>query len=631
MAIYHLTIKPLRRAEGRTCAAAAAYRAAARLVHAPTGVVHDYRRRRGVEHTEIVLPPSTPDWALDRQELWDQAEQKEKRKDSCVAREHEISLPFELNEDQRLALARAYTSDLAARHKCAVDFSIHAPTKKNDERNFHVHVLCSTRKIDAAGFGEKCDREKTKTATQRKADLQIERKTWETFCNRALQLVGSPERVDCRPLSAQLPDQIAKIEAEILTAEEKKMQLLDEQRIGSHDLLPHPRRDEIRAGTPAALALLDSLSAPSGDDFSAPAKFDEEHIKANDWQAKTSRIVAPVQAPAAAWSSLSADATALLKRHQDDPHLAANDLADLAARAERIRATEHKAQRAATDEDTPLRISQQARAALAILEAVRLLLNLLLQKMGIGQIDPFSFSRVLAPSETNSAGLPHLERPADQMSLSLACQAEARERAQGRSDSPWSPTVQREAEEAEDATTQATEFHRRAVANLAALKVEAAKPAAIIALKAGTTWAKAHQQKLVAARSAIEKAAKHLFSCRADQTTKAKRANQLLQTARQEVEAITPSVKSSRAALAVQLPEGRKHREALDKACASGDPVAAADQIQQLQLLADRHQEQLEANRLEREGQEQEQQNDEDLDGQDDRSTHPTHRRDRNG
>ena len=54
MANYHLSVKPVKRSEGRSVTAAAAYRAADRVRDQQTGQVFDYTRKRGVEYAEIV-------------------------------------------------------------------------------------------------------------------------------------------------------------------------------------------------------------------------------------------------------------------------------------------------------------------------------------------------------------------------------------------------------------------------------------------------------------------------------------------------------------------------------------------------------------------------------------------------
>jgi hypothetical protein len=56
MAIYHCSIKPVPRAKGRTATGSAAYRTASRIRDVRTGEIFDYTRKRGVEHSELVLP-----------------------------------------------------------------------------------------------------------------------------------------------------------------------------------------------------------------------------------------------------------------------------------------------------------------------------------------------------------------------------------------------------------------------------------------------------------------------------------------------------------------------------------------------------------------------------------------------
>ena len=74
MAIYHASMKPVSRSSGRSAVASAAYRAGERLTNERDGITHDFSRKQGVEHTEIVLPEgSDADWARDRSDLWNAA------------------------------------------------------------------------------------------------------------------------------------------------------------------------------------------------------------------------------------------------------------------------------------------------------------------------------------------------------------------------------------------------------------------------------------------------------------------------------------------------------------------------------------------------------------------------------
>ena len=155
MAVYHLSVKTISRAKGRSATGAAAYRAGERIHDERTGIDHDYRRKSGVKYTEVFTPANAPEWARDRAKLWNAAEQKENRKNSTVAREFEIALPHELDEEQRKTLAQDFCKELQEQHKFAVDLAIHEPGKEGDNRNHHAHILCTTRRLDENGFTEK--------------------------------------------------------------------------------------------------------------------------------------------------------------------------------------------------------------------------------------------------------------------------------------------------------------------------------------------------------------------------------------------------------------------------------------------------------------------------------------------
>ena len=178
-----------------------------------TGQTFDYSIKRGVEHAEIVLPTACAkqdiNWARDREQLWNAAEQAENRSNSRVAREYEIALPHELTRPQRLELVRSFAAEIADRHGVAVDFAIHAPHRAGDERNWHAHLLATTRVIEPAGLGEKSTIEWSDT-NRRKAELEparaeIEaiRDLWEGLENEKFRELGLPFRVDRRSLKAQ--------------------------------------------------------------------------------------------------------------------------------------------------------------------------------------------------------------------------------------------------------------------------------------------------------------------------------------------------------------------------------------------------------------------------------------------
>ena len=204
MAIYHMSVKPVQRSKGRSSTAAAAYRAACVIEDKRTGLTHDYTKKEGVKHTEIITPLGVN--IPTRSELWNAAEAAEKRKDGCTAREYEVNLPHELNEQQRTELAQDFCRQLAKNHGIAVDLCIHKPTDKEvkagaDPRNHHAHILTTTRKITNDGLTDKADIEKS--GRKRKDDLKATRQLWSDTANKHLQKAGLENRIDSRSLKDQ--------------------------------------------------------------------------------------------------------------------------------------------------------------------------------------------------------------------------------------------------------------------------------------------------------------------------------------------------------------------------------------------------------------------------------------------
>ncbi|HAV2068401.1 TPA: Ti-type conjugative transfer relaxase TraA [Escherichia coli] len=209
MAIYHLSTQPLSRKDGRSAVAAAAYRSGTELADVRTGQVFDYTRKGGVLSAEIVTPEgiATPE----REALWNAAEAAENRKDARIAREWRAALPAELSDAERRELAREFGQYIADRFGVAVDVCVHAPDKDGDERNFHVHMLATTRQIEADGsLGKKAsielgnkDRERAGIPGTTQQELVEIRAHWAGLANFALERAGHSVRVDHRSYAVQ--------------------------------------------------------------------------------------------------------------------------------------------------------------------------------------------------------------------------------------------------------------------------------------------------------------------------------------------------------------------------------------------------------------------------------------------
>ena len=201
MAIYHCSVKVISRSDGRSVTGAAAYRSGSAIADERTGVTHDYTRKTGVDHVELLLPVNAPDWAHDRSRLWNAVEKIERRKDSQLAREVEVSIPRELRRDQMLALVRDFAHDQFVSRGMIADVAFH----HLDGDNPHAHILLTMRDIHPDGFGKK-----NRDWNSRDL-LQAWRIEWERHANAALERNGFDQRIDHRTLAAQGIDRTPQI------------------------------------------------------------------------------------------------------------------------------------------------------------------------------------------------------------------------------------------------------------------------------------------------------------------------------------------------------------------------------------------------------------------------------------
>jgi hypothetical protein len=197
MASYHLSVQLVKRSEGRSVVAMAAYRAGVLLKDERRDMEVDYRRRRGVVHAEILAPEDAAEWLLDRQSLWNGVERMEVRKDAQLAREINMALPHELTDAQRLELVREFVRDQFVSQGMIADIAIHSPVvdKGDDPRNHHAHVLLTMRHAGGGGLR----RVKTR-AWNSETMLLAWRRAWARHQNEALNLHGHRARVDHRSL-----------------------------------------------------------------------------------------------------------------------------------------------------------------------------------------------------------------------------------------------------------------------------------------------------------------------------------------------------------------------------------------------------------------------------------------------
>lgn len=225
----HIPVSIIKRSAGRSAVAAAAYRSGTKLTNEWDGMTHDYTRKGGIVHAEIMLPAHAPPEFADRSILWNSVEQIEKARDSQLAREIEAALPRELSGEQQLALVRAYVKDNFVDKGMCADFAIHDKGTGNP----HVHIMLTLRPLKENGqWGAKCrkaydldengqripdgkggwknHREDT-TDWNDKGNVEIWRAAWAACTNRALEATGHPALVDHRSYKRRGIDKIPSV------------------------------------------------------------------------------------------------------------------------------------------------------------------------------------------------------------------------------------------------------------------------------------------------------------------------------------------------------------------------------------------------------------------------------------
>lgn len=197
---YHLNVQAISRSarrgrSSRSVVAAAAYRSGQKLEVAPAVQkmikrmqndaerplvlpprarnLHDYRNKPGVIHSRIMVPTrmktggktgrtrqtKEDDWFYDREKLWNTVEAAEKRKDAQLARELNLFLPHVTDREQNIEMVEEFIRSNFTSKGMIADYAIHEPSERNDDRNVHVHIMLTMRRIKGDGFEEKKERE----------------------------------------------------------------------------------------------------------------------------------------------------------------------------------------------------------------------------------------------------------------------------------------------------------------------------------------------------------------------------------------------------------------------------------------------------------------------------------------
>ncbi|EJL9553342.1 MobA/MobL family protein [Salmonella enterica] len=215
MAIFHLDFKIVKRSEGRSSVAKAAYHARTRISDERTGDTYDYSRRTDLCGHFILAPVNAPEHIVkDSTALWNEVERVERQNNGQTARYFDVAIPAELNNDDKQKLVLEYCQKNFVEKGMIADIAFH----DLDSDNPHAHVMLTLKTIGPEGFGKK-----ERSWNDRKMSV-LWRESWSAMANSYLAAAGSSERIDHRSLQAQHEEALEKA-AVALDNEEKALWL----------------------------------------------------------------------------------------------------------------------------------------------------------------------------------------------------------------------------------------------------------------------------------------------------------------------------------------------------------------------------------------------------------------------
>ncbi len=213
MAIFHMSFQNISAGKGRSAIAGAAYRSGEKLFDQKEGRSYFYARSVMPE-SFILTPKNAPEWASDREKLWNEVERKDRRVNSRYAKEFNVALPVELSEDEQKELLTKYVQENFVDEGMVADVAIH----RDHLDNPHAHVMLTNRPFNPDGtWGLKSKREnildengnKTYTGNSRfprsrkvwlvdwdkKEKITEWRHNWAVSVNQVLEQKNIPERI----------------------------------------------------------------------------------------------------------------------------------------------------------------------------------------------------------------------------------------------------------------------------------------------------------------------------------------------------------------------------------------------------------------------------------------------------
>ena len=146
MAIFHMSFSNISAGKGRSAIASAAYRSGKKLFDQKEGRSYFYARSVMPE-SFILTPKNAPEWASDREKLWNEVEKNDRKSNSRYAKEFNVALPVELSESEQKELLTKYVQENFVDQGMVADVAIHCDHPDNP----HAHVMLTNRPFNPDG------------------------------------------------------------------------------------------------------------------------------------------------------------------------------------------------------------------------------------------------------------------------------------------------------------------------------------------------------------------------------------------------------------------------------------------------------------------------------------------------
>lgn len=185
MAIYHLSIRKIKRSAGQSVVQRAAYALRASFYDQLKNKMR-YNQNQHTAHLCFDLGTFLPSGAqVDPEKIWNAAEAAETRSNACTGRTMDFALPVELTQTEMVQISKEYAEWIRNTYGVVTTTALHLEHSHNP----HSHIVMSSRKVDEKGNFQAKTRE---LDDLKKGKIEVERirTAWAMLCNQYLESKG---------------------------------------------------------------------------------------------------------------------------------------------------------------------------------------------------------------------------------------------------------------------------------------------------------------------------------------------------------------------------------------------------------------------------------------------------------